>query len=190
MRKRIWALTLALHLTFLTAGGMYMSEGIYETIGTVADVNGSLLHVVGESFISASPSDIVIDTKNARVYDLLTGFPMDAYHIAKDQSVRVAYDASHMALAVWLNYDDAHAAVFSVAVSDNIQYGADNCTFLCTDGKYRVTLSSKTVIIDPYAGEMSPSDILPGQEFFVWVDMITASSPSLVYPEKVVLIDD
>ena len=189
MRKLVSMLFLALYLTILTASGMYISEAISETIGSVVDFAGDGLHIVGEPLTAAGHSDIIVDISDARIYDLRTGFPVGADFIKKDMSVRVAYDTSKTALAVWLNCDDEDSAVFSVVVSDNIQYGHDSSVFLCTDGKYRVTLSPETIIVDPY-GELSPADILPGQEFFLWVDMITASSPSLVYPDKVVLIND
>jgi len=190
MRKLISVLAIALHLTILTANGMYISGEISETIGNVVCIDGTSLHVVGEPLVAAGCSDVIIDISDARIYDLRTGFPVDIGYIEKDMSVRVAYDTSKTALAIWLHYDYADSAVFSVVVSDNIQYGHDYCVFLCTDGKYRVTLAPETIILDPHYGKLSPADILPGQEFFLWVEMITASSPSLVYPDKVVLISD
>jgi len=183
-------LTITLYLTILTANGMYISEEISETIGSVIDLDGTSLHVIGESLSAAGHSDVIVTIGSARMYDLQTGLPVDIDYIQQGMSVRVAYDASKTALAVWLNYDYEDSAVFSVVVSDNIQYGYDYCVFLCTDSKYRVTLAPDTMIIDPHYGKLSPADILPGQAFFLWVDMITASSPSLVYPDKVVLIDD
>jgi len=182
--------TIALYLTILTANGMYISEEISETIGSIVGLEIGEMRVIGEPLTAAGYSDIIVDIGGARIYDLRTGFPVDADYIQKGMSVRVAYGASKNALAVWLNCDDEDSAVFSVVVSDNIQYGHDSSVFLCSDGKYRVMLSPETVIIDPRHGELSPADILPGQEFFLWVDMITASSPSLVYPDKVVLIND
>jgi len=183
-------LAIALYLTILTANGMYISEEISETIGSVVDIDGISLHVEGEPLTAEGHTDIIVNIGGAKIYDLQTGFPVDVGYIEKGMSVRIAYDTSKTALAVWLNCVYEDSAVFSVVVSDNIQYGYDNCVFLCTDGKYRVTLSPETVIIDPHCGALSPADILPGQELFLWVDMITASSPSLVYPDKVVLIND
>lgn len=187
----------ALYLTILTASGMYILEGdgensedIFEMAGFVAGINGSLLHIVGEPFAHAGHWDIVVDGADGQVYDLLTGFPTSIDNIKEGQNVRVAYDRSQRALAVWLNYGHAHGAVFSATVSENIWYGTDYCVFLCTDSKYRITLTAETVIIDPYHGKILSQDVLPGQSFFIWVDTITASSPSLVYPEKVVLFDD
>ena len=195
MGKIISGLMLALYLTFLTASGMYITDDIFEdeifeTVGRVLSAESGQLHVVGENFLSGAPSDIVVDAVNARVYDLLTGFPTDVSRITAGQSARVAYNAHGAAQTVWLHYGEDYAAVFSVVVSENIWRDGDTCVFLCSEGKYRVTLSQETVIIDPYLGDMSPQDIAPGQEFFVWVDMITASSPSHVYPEKVVLMND
>ncbi|MCL2286965.1 MAG: hypothetical protein FWC32_11475 [Firmicutes bacterium] len=190
MRKLLLVPLFALYLTILSAGGMYISEEIYETVGIVVSLNGNQLHIIGESLTEFGHADVVVDITNARIYNLQTGFPVDISFIGSGMSARVAYNESETALAVWLNCDNENSAVFSVVVSDNIQYGGDYCVFLCTDGKYRVTLSGQTVIIDPHYGELSPIDILPGQELFLWVDMITASSPSLVYPDKVVLIND
>ncbi|MCL1787154.1 MAG: hypothetical protein FWG38_04140 [Defluviitaleaceae bacterium] len=189
LRKQLWKMwlpILTLHLTFFTAGGMYISDALYETIGIVAGLEQNTLFIA--PFLSGE--HVVVSLENARIYNLLTGFSVDAGYIEKGQSVRAAYDGAGRALAVWLNHDDANAAVFSITISDNIQYGADYCVFLCTDNKYRVTLSPQTVIIDPYGEQIFPGDVAPGQALFVWVDMITASSPSLVYPEKVVLMDD
>jgi len=171
----------------LPANAMHNDVG--ETFGIVANIDGYHLHVVGDPLTPAGKHDIIINIANAPIYDLLTGFSSDMAKIETDMSIRVAY-IDNVAIAVWLNCDYEDSAVFTVVVSDNIQYGYDYVTFLSADGKYRVTVSDKTSIIDPVYGEISPLDIIPGQEFFLWVDMITASNPSLVYPDKVVLIVD
>jgi len=190
MQKFIASIFLVTYLTFSTASGMYMYEEIGETIGVVVAIDGNTLFVTGEPITKSGLADIVLDITNTPIYDLLTGFPVGAGFIAEDMSIRVAYDITGTALAVWLNCDYEDSAVFSVVVSDNIQYGDSYCVFLCSDGKYRITLGPETVVIDPYYGEISPKNILPGQELFLWVEMITASSPSIVYPDKVVLIND
>jgi len=169
---------------------MYIYEEIGETIGIIVAIDGKFLHVTGEPITNAGLADIVLDLANAPIYDLLTGFPVGTDFIKEDMSIRVAYDANDTALAIWLNCDYDESAVFSVVVSDNIQYGYGYCVFLCSDGKYRITIGPETVIIDPFYGQIVPEDILPGQELFLWVEMITASSPSIVYPDKVVLIND
>jgi len=186
MRKLI--LLFVLYLTFATAGGMNTCE-VGETVGEVLAFTGTHLRVVGEPLTSAGGSDVWVEIGDAPIYDLWTGFCQDVSSIKIGMSARVAY-VGNKALAVWLNYGRGDSAVLSVVVSDNIQYGADFAVFLSGDGKYRVVLTSETVIIDPGVGEISVLDVLPKQEFFVWVDMITASSPSLVYPDKVVLIYD
>jgi len=190
MKKWMMLLCLPLYLTILTASGMYISDEIGETIGIVVGLDGKQMHVVGEPLTVAGHTDIVVDISRARIYDLLTGFPVYISFIQEGMNVRIAYDMSKSALAVWLNCDYENSAVFSVAVSDNIKYGQGHCVFLCSEGKYRITLTPETVIIDPHHGYLSPLDVFPGQELFLWVDMITASSPSLVYPDKVVLIND
>jgi len=189
MRKLILSLLLiASPLLIAAAHG-----DVCETIGEVVGIDGYYLHVVGEPLTPASKHDIISNIQYAPIYDLLTGFPANICDIRPDMSIRIAYIHANdgaEAIAVWLNCDYEDSAVFTVVVSDNIQYGYDSAIFLSADGKYRVTLSHKTSIIDPYMGELSPLDIVPGMEFFIWVDMITASSPSQVYPSKVVLIND
>jgi len=192
MRKLILALLLITSPLLIAAVYSEYSE-VGETIGEVVNLNGNYLHVIGEPLTPAGKHDIVVNIRHAPIYNLLTGFPAKIADIKPDMSIRIAYvhtgDKAE-AIAVWLNCDYEESAVFTVVVSDNIQYGHEYSTFLSADGKYRVTLSHKTSIIDPYMGELSPLDIAPGMEFFIWVDMITASSPSLVYPSKVVLIND
>ena len=192
MRKLIFALILIVSPLLNTAA--YNPANVGETIGEVIAIDGYYLHVTGQPLTPAGKADITANIQNAPIYDLLTGFPACVSDIMPHMSIRIAYIQTGdkaTAIAVWLNCDYEDSAVFTVVVSDNIQYGEDYSTFLSTDGKYRVTLSHKTSIIDPYMGqELTPLDIVPGMEFFIWVDMITASSPSQVYPNKVVLIDD
>ena len=185
--------TLLLFVLPLLTAAAYNPADVGETIGEVAAIDGVYLRVTGEPLTPAGKHDVIVNIQDAPIYDLLTGFPADIADIEPDMSIRIAYTqagSEAVAIAVWLNCDYEDSAVFTVVVSDNIQYGDDCAVFLSADGKYRVTLSRKTSIIDPYAGELSPRDIVPGMELFIWVDMITASSPSLVYPSKVVLIDD
>ena len=184
MRKILLLATLCILFTIPTN-----ATGVGETFGIINSLDNFYLHVIGDPLTPAGKHDIIVDIADAHIYDLLTGFPAEITDITEGMSVRVAY-IDQDAIAVWLNcnYDDS--AVFTVVVSDNIQYGYEYTTFLSTDEKYRVTLCDKTIIIDPEYGEISHNDIVPGQEFFIWVDMITASSPSLVYPDKVVLIND
>lgn len=184
-------LALLLPIIFVALTAMYRPLGISETIGIVEDINHHQFHIIGEALTPCGGEDILIHIGDAPIYDLTTGLPAPFSHIHVGMSIRVAYEThTNTALVAWLNCDEMDAAVFTVVVSDNIQYYQDSCVFLSADGKYRVTLSLDTVIIDPYYGEITPHDIEPGQEFFVWVDMITASAPSQVYPDKVVLIND
>jgi hypothetical protein len=168
-------------LTALARDGMYDSE-IY---GRVISNEGGFLHIVGESF--GAPEEIVVNTDYASVYDLLTGFPIRTRDLAESMAVQVLHMGDYAAV-VWANYESENAAAFKAITSENIQYTAEDCAFLTLDGKYRVVLTPDTLIIDPFAGALTPLDILPGHEMFIWVDMVTASSPALVYPEKVVLV--
>lgn len=180
-------ITLLIYLTICTAGGMYIPDEIHETIGMVENIQGSLLDFYGEDTLYG-PHEITLDAKHALVYDLFTGHLVEYWDITPGTPARIAYDLQGDAIIVWLNYESYGAAALSVIVSDNIQYSSDACVFLSADGKYRVALEEDTIIIDPIKGEMTFADVAPGQEYFLWVDMITASAPSLVYPEKVVLV--
>jgi len=180
-------------LIFATAGGMYEDPYmpiINETIGVVVEIEEDFLYIIGEPLTPESLEEVIVIIGDAPIYDLLTGFPADPSFIEKNMTARVAYDSEENAVAIWLNCDYDDSAVFSVMVSDNIQYGNDACIFLSTDSKYRVTITPSTIVLDPFHGVFCPTEIIPGQEFFIWVDMITASHPSLVYPDKVVLIYD
>jgi len=106
--------------------------------------------------------------------------------------IRVAYQIRKTepfpAVVAWLNWNDENAAVFTVTVSENIVGDENDVIFLSADGKYRVALTPETIIYDPIHGLLSPREISHGTELFVWVDMITASSPALVFPDKVVVV--
>jgi len=191
--KKLFA-ALLMFLTFATGATIDRPCNIGETIGTVSNIYDRYVHVVGEPLTAAGHKNVIVNIADAPIFDLVTGYSAQISDVKKGMNIRIAYEVSEKkeptALVIWLNCEHESSAVFTVVVSDNIQYGHNNCVFLSHDGKYRVTISHKTVIIDPYYGHISPSDIQPGQEFFVWVDTITASSPSLVYPDKVVLIYD
>jgi len=167
-------------------------DNVGETIGYVMEINGDIVHIAGESLTENGFSDVLISVGNAPVYDLISGFRVYVEDIEQDMGIRTAYYAGSAepfpAVVVWLNWNDDDAAVFTVVVSENINSGADGMVFLSTDGKYRVAITPDTIILDPYYGLLLPEDIVPGMEFFVWVDMITASTPALVYPDKVVVV--
>jgi len=177
-------------------GSYVLVEGAFygsETLGHVVYLEEDILHIVGEGITPGGRRDVLVNIAGSPIYDLRTGFPVSAAAIYEGMSVRAAYAVERSepfeGLAVWLNWDFDDAAVFSVVVSGNIQYGADSCVFLSHDEKYRVTIFPETVIMCPRFGQLAFSDIVPGQEFFVWVDMITASSPAEVFPDKIVLLD-
>jgi len=185
MQKLAFTIFFAICLTTAAA-----AAEINETIGEITAVTDTHIHITGDPLTPIASHDITVAIGDALIYDLRTGFPVCVLFMAEGMSARVAYDKAKNAVAIWLNCDYEDSAVFTVAVSGNIRYEYGYCTFLSADGKYRVTLSPETVIIDPYYGELSPADVVPGLELFVWVDMITASHPSLVYPDKVVIVRD
>jgi len=176
----------------VTAQGITL-EG--ETIGYVIDREGDYVHIVGDVLSDVGFEDVVINVNGSYIYDLLTGFPISSQDIHIGTSIRVIYRISPSqkepfeALTVWLNWDSPDSAVFSAEVSLNIQYGNDSCAFLSADGKYLIMLCEETIVICPFRGEISPLDIVFGQELFIWVDMITASTPALVYPDMVVIME-
>lgn len=173
-------------LTVIGVGG-----NVGEIIGYVTDIYGDIVHIVGEPPDNDEILQAQIQIGNAPVYDLRTGFRVPASEITTDMDIRVVFGSSEEPLSakvVWLNWDDEDAAVFTVVASDNINFSADGAVFLSADGKYRVALTPETEILHPIHGWISPTQITPGTEFFVWVDMITASTPALVFPDKVVVV--
>lgn len=175
---------------------VFAANEISETIGYVQEICGGVAYVVGEPLKDSGYTAVAVNIGDAPIYDLRTGFRVFAHEIQADMDIRVAYiipenpraDDIFSAVVVWLNWDDDDAAVFTVTVSENITYGADNLVFLSADGKYRVALTPETQILDPAQGSLTLRDIEPGMEFFVWVDILTASTPALIYPEKMVLV--
>ncbi|MCL1884175.1 MAG: hypothetical protein FWF81_10560 [Defluviitaleaceae bacterium] len=167
-------------------------DSVGETIGYVREIDGDVVHIVGEPLTENGFPDVFVKIGSAPIYDLLTGFRVYAEDILNDMDIRMAYRVQKTepfhAMVVWLNWDDDDAAVFTVTVSDNINNNADGVAFLCANSRYRVELTHDTLIIDPLYGEISPKDIFAGMELFIWVDMITASTPALVYPNKVVVV--
>lgn len=190
MKKFFFAAVLAAAVACLTA--FADGDNVGETIGFVADAHGDVLHVVGEPLNERGLWSALVRLNDAPVYDLRTGTRLRTGAIEPGTDVRVAYDLRGdeplCAVVVWLNWSDDDAAAFTVVVGDNIFSNDEGTVFLCANEKYRVSVSSGTTIIDPERGHLFPSDIVPGMEFFVWTDMVTASSPALVYPDKVVVV--
>jgi hypothetical protein len=191
MRKRFFCFVLmaVLCLKGLTAyagNGMYLDE-IY---GQVITVEGEYISIDGE--LLSPPYElgqITLDIGMALVYDLISGYPVYASSVYPGMTVRASYNNRHFADTLWLNCGDPRAAAFKATVSENIYYiDEDESVFLTHDGKYRVTISPETLVIDPYVGLINAYDIYPGQQMFIWAEMVTASSPAQVYPEKVVII--
>lgn len=173
----------------LTVMGADVNFHTNETMGVIKDFCGEFLFLSGESLTPDGYDDLEIELGDAPIYDLLTGLPVSVASIQPGIEARVAYTGyPPQATAIWLHPNHDGAAVFTVTVSDNIHYGIGYCVFLSADGRYRITLTEDTYILDVPYGAISPEDVVPGQAFFVWVDMITASSPALVYPDKVVSI--
>ena len=187
------ALMLILQLTAKAANVNLEPDIIDETIGIIDDFILGYLHISGEALTIGGLDNAIIELGDAPIYDLLTGLPISVCDMESGMEVRVAYirqpGAAPQAVAIWLNPGHEDAAVFTTVVSENIQHGPGYCVFLSADGRYRITLTADTYILCSGYGLLTTKDIVPGLEFFVWVDMITASSPALVFPDKVVLIE-
>ncbi|MDR1664670.1 MAG: hypothetical protein LBR83_07110 [Clostridiales bacterium] len=189
---------LALLLIFSPARRVFAYDGA-EAFGVVVwDENDWLrladAAIVGDGYFDGAETfgeEISVHIGGAAVYDLLTGFPAGASGIREGMTVRLGLSGppsrDMAADEVWMNYGEEGAAAFLAVVSENIQYGEGYCTFTTYDGKYRVTLTADTRITDPEYNFYAPEDIRPGQALFVWVDMVTASSPAQAYPDKAVI---
>ncbi|MCL2355824.1 MAG: hypothetical protein FWC70_01535 [Defluviitaleaceae bacterium] len=168
------------------------SDNVGETIGFIMEMSGDVLHVVGEPLSESGFASVLVSAGNAPIYDLTTGFRVSANALREGIDVRAAYslrgDEPLSSVVLWLNWSDENAAAFTVTVGENIVTGDDSAVFLCENERYRVAITADTTIIHPRHGRLSPADIVPGMEFFIWTDMITASSPASVYPEKVVVV--
>jgi len=194
---RIWMLALSLVLIFaayltVNASDVNLGADIDETIGIIEDFDGASLYISGEALTPGGYDDVVLQLGDASIYDLISGLPVSVAMLKPGTEARAAYyhgsGEAPQAVTIWLYPSHEDAAVFTATVSDNIKYGPGYCVFLSADGKYRITITDDTCIYDPAYGLLTPEDIEPGQDFFVWVDMITASNPALVYPEKIVML--
>jgi hypothetical protein len=166
---------------------------IGETQGIITQTENGSLRVEGDVLTAFGHQSVWVYTENAPLYDLVTGFRVPLTEIKNGKSIRVAYfmddkPQPYPAVVLWLNSCSDDAAVFTAVVSENIRYGEGYCEFLTVDRKYRITFTDDTYLRDPQTGKITVNDILPGQEFFIWVDSITASCPALVYPDKAVLV--
>ena len=135
----------------------------------------------------------VYNTSSADAFDLLTGCRIYASEVIQGDSVKIEYAYTNMewldAVNVWVNYGADGAAAFKAMVSGDMQFFGDGqCAFLTVDGKYRIMVGGDTEVFDPAVGRIEPAELRPGYEVFVWVDMVTASRPAQVYPEKIVVI--
>jgi hypothetical protein len=179
-------------LTVFAYDDTVFESNVGETIGYVLSIRGDIVQVLGEPLAADGFSNVLVNIENAPVYDLRTGFRVLAQNIREEMDIRVAYHIRESepfpAVVAWLNWNDEDAAVFTVTVSENIVSDEDDVIFLSADKKYRVALTPQTIIYDPFHGLLSPQEISHGTELFVWVDMITASAPALVYPDKVVVV--
>ncbi|MCL1844656.1 MAG: hypothetical protein FWF77_02000 [Defluviitaleaceae bacterium] len=191
MKACIFAVVAAIFIA-LQGVEVFGDNKIGETIGFVMEISGDVLHVVGDPLTPSGYASVLVSVGDAPVYDLKTGHRVRADAITLDSDVRVAYnlggDEPHSAVVFWLNWSCADAAAFSVFVGESIVISEDSATFLCANEKYRITITADTTIIDPNRGYLSPAEITTGMEFFVWTDMITASFPALVFPEKIVVV--
>jgi hypothetical protein len=183
MRKKALTFTLALVLSVMCGLTAWARGDMNDMVGVVISNRDGLLSVADQREPDLEWTCLVSE---ADVFDLLTGLPAEPEAMAEGSYIRV-FEAGNRPV-IWINCFEEGAAAFKATVSENIQYFDNACNFLTCDEKYRVTLTPETVIYDPDTGFIGPSDILPGQEMFVWLDMVTASCPAQAYPDQVVLI--
>ena len=182
---------LCIALTVRAAGDM----NIAETMGCVVAVEGQAVRVVGEPLTPGGLRDVWVDMAHGSVYDLRTGLRVAPAHVAQlpvGTTARIAYmpgpqEPLH-GVVLWLHGCHPQAAVFSAVASEDMYREADYCTFLSVCGKFRIVLDETTDLYDPARGALCPTGLLPGQELFIWVDSITASTPALVYPHRAVVV--
>jgi len=162
--------------------------GYMETLGEAISLEGGYLHISGIRLTDDAWDEVFLYIGDAEIFDLRTGFPIDADEIYEGDTVRVVY-ADDQAMEIYVHAGDPVAADFMVVVSDNIWYNDDACIFVTIDGKYRITITEDTLIMDGMGYEISWEDIESGMEMFVWAAFLTASFPGQIIPDKIVLID-
>jgi len=168
-----------------------------ETYGEAVPRADGLLHVFGVALTDDAWDEVVLDMGHAEVYDLRTGFISTVWDIYEGDAVRAVYEPNYSidglplarAVTVYLHAGEPDAADLRLTVSDNIRYTNEACAFVTPDGKYRVTLTDDTLLLDGYGYQLSFYDIEPGMEMFVWASSVTASFPGQLFPDKVVLLD-
>ena len=159
-----------------------------ETLGEAISLEDGYLHISGVGLTDDSLDEVLLYIEGAEIFDLRTGFAINADKIYKGDTVRVVY-VDYVALEIYVHAGDPVAADFMVVVSDNIWYSDDTCVFVTIDGKYRITVTEETLLTDGLGYGISWEDIEPGMEMFVWAAFLTASFPGQIIPDKIVLID-
>jgi len=194
MKKLVTASLIFFGLLFsLTV--IVMGDTVGETLGHVLKIEDGFIYLQGEVITKDGFNEVKIKVGDAPIYDLITGSRKMLDDIKIDMSIRAAYllnegDTLAQAITIWLNWEENDAAVFTTYVSENITYGEEAVFFLSEDKKYRIVLTLETPVYTFGDKKLSIQKIKPGMEFFVWVDMITAGSPALVYPYKIVEISN
>ena len=186
MKKIYLALVMATALAFIpmqaAAVGHYM-----ETLGEAILREDGLLQVTGIGLTENAFDEVLLYFDEADVYDLQTGFAIRPEDIREGDYIRVGYCPASVAYEIFVHAGEPGSADFMVMVSDNIWYNDDSCAFVTMDGKYRITLTEETMLLDEYGNSLSYDEISPGLEMFVWASFVTASFPGLVMPDKIVL---
>ena len=186
MKKYIHMICLSLLAIFLLPCNVFAYDYFDEILGEAMPRSDGFLHVIGVGLTDDSSDEVILNIYDAEIYDLQTGFAIDARDIYEGDTVRVVYNYDR-ALEIYVHAGEDNAADFMVTVSDNIWYSDDGCVFVTIDGKYRITLSIDTLLLDSCGYEINFEEIAPGMEMFVWAAFMTASFPGQVIPDKVVL---
>ena len=195
MKKSYVALALALLLGALPATALATALAYPpETFGEALLREDGFLQVTGIALTDGAWDEVLLDAEDALVYDLQTGFLAELDDIFEGDMVRVVYEPGRnpwaQAEVIYLNAGEPGSADFKVAVSDNLWHSAEGCSFVTPDGKYRVTLTPDTLLLDSGGSPLALADFQPGMQMFVWATSVTASFPGLVVPDKVVVLED
>ena len=193
--KRKICMALCLALIFANVPSPVKAYGYFlETIGEAIPGGDGFLLVSGIGLTEDSWDEVLLRVEGAEVFDLRTGFALSPQDITEGDTLRVVYEPIQSdypmarALTIYVHAGEADTADFMVVVSDNIWYSNEGCAFVTVDGKYRITLTDDSLLMDKNGYEMSYDEIVPGMEMFVWATFVTASFPGQVIPDKIVLL--
>jgi hypothetical protein len=161
--------TLAIVVLLIFCSGLTtLASG--EIMGYVTHRDGTQMEIAGDCLGIFAPALARVCNANARIFCLETGLPCHD-EIPIGTAVRAIFDEYGSTIILWKHWDSHDAAAFSVVAGQMLTAS----TFLCEDGKYMIFLPDNT-------------HAAAGDEYFIWVEHVTASRPAMVHPRKAVRI--